>query len=224
MTIVHKYGNIHKNADGLNKWELPNTPEKTSHVPENAEPQIPIEVINITKLGTEFSEEVRESYNYLDDIWRISYDNGRFHLLVGILYHMSKHTCIMVLHSIMLIDTISIECHDTIYYGNLSEERKMERIKTCAWWKCWRKDFIRYCHSCDRCQKANKATGKRFGFIIHIQKPSTPWEVVHMDWVAALPPGCERSYNECIVIVDRYRKTPIFLPCPKYFTAMDTAL
>ncbi|MBW0528742.1 hypothetical protein O181_068457 [Austropuccinia psidii MF-1] len=45
-----------------------------------------------------------------------------------------------------------------------------------------------------------------------------------MDWVTALPPGGVKSYNACLIIVDRYRKTPIFLPCHKDDTAMDTAL
>ncbi|MBW0524149.1 hypothetical protein O181_063864 [Austropuccinia psidii MF-1] len=95
----------------------------------------------------------------------------------------------MVLCSRMLINTILPECHDNIYSGHISEGRKMERIKTCAWWPSWRKDVIAYCHSCDRCQEANEATGKRFGIMIHTQETSTPWEVVHMDWVTALPPG-----------------------------------
>ncbi|MBW0517642.1 hypothetical protein O181_057357 [Austropuccinia psidii MF-1] len=99
----------------------------------------------------------------------------------------------------------------------------MQRIKTCSWWPSWRKDVIEYCHSCYRFQKSNKATGKRFGLMIHIQEPSTPWEVVHMDWVTALPPGGDKIYNACLVIVDRYSKTPIFLPCHKDDTAMDTA-
>ncbi|MBW0567410.1 hypothetical protein O181_107125 [Austropuccinia psidii MF-1] len=60
--------------------------------------------------------------------------------------------------------------------------------------------------------------------MIHIQKPKSPWEVVQMDWVTALPPSGDRSYNACLVIVYRYRKTPIFLPCHKDDTAMDTAL
>ncbi|MBW0589590.1 hypothetical protein O181_129305 [Austropuccinia psidii MF-1] len=45
-----------------------------------------------------------------------------------------------------------------------------------------------------------------------------------MDWVTELPPSGEKSYNSCLVIVDRYSKTPIFLPCHKDNTAMDTAL
>ncbi|MBW0525255.1 hypothetical protein O181_064970 [Austropuccinia psidii MF-1] len=124
----------------------------------------------------------------------------------------------------MLINTVLLECHDNIYSGNLSEDRKMERIKTCALWPSWRKDVIEYCHSCDKCQKANKATGKRFCLMINIQEPSTPWEVAHMDWETALPPSGDKSYNACLVIVDRYRKTPIFLPCHKDDTDMDTAL
>ncbi|MBW0540217.1 hypothetical protein O181_079932 [Austropuccinia psidii MF-1] len=38
MTIVHKDGNINKNADRWSVWELPNTPENTAYVPVNAEP------------------------------------------------------------------------------------------------------------------------------------------------------------------------------------------
>ncbi|MBW0472146.1 hypothetical protein O181_011861 [Austropuccinia psidii MF-1] len=110
MTIVHKAGNIFKNADGLSRWESPNTSDNPSYVPISAEPQIPIEGINITDVGTELFGEAREIYkqdnnchiltallgqdckyaslaNSLDDIWKTSYDNERFHLFDGILYH-----------------------------------------------------------------------------------------------------------------------------------------
>ncbi|MBW0509234.1 hypothetical protein O181_048949 [Austropuccinia psidii MF-1] len=45
-----------------------------------------------------------------------------------------------------------------------------------------------------------------------------------MNWVTALPPGGYRSYNACLFIADRYSKTPIFFPCHRYDTSMDTAL
>ncbi|MBW0504520.1 hypothetical protein O181_044235 [Austropuccinia psidii MF-1] len=197
MTIVQKAGNIHKNADGLSRWASPNTPDNPAYVPTGAEPQIPIKGINITDVGTEFFEEVRDSYklakncniltsllnkdckdaalaNSLDDIWKASFENGRFHLFDGILYHRSNHTCVMDLCSRMLIITILLECHDNIYSGHLSGDRTMEIIKICAWMPSWRKSVIEYYHSCERCQKANKSTGKRFGLMIHIQEPSTP--------------------------------------------------
>ncbi|MBW0570420.1 hypothetical protein O181_110135, partial [Austropuccinia psidii MF-1] len=60
--IVHKAGNIHKNAYGSIRWELPNTPDNPAYVPTGAEPQIPIEGINITDVGTEFFKEVRDIY------------------------------------------------------------------------------------------------------------------------------------------------------------------
>ncbi|MBW0568761.1 hypothetical protein O181_108476, partial [Austropuccinia psidii MF-1] len=54
MTIVHKDGNIHKNADGLSRWPLPNNIDNPDYVPEEASPQIPIEVISVTDLNTTF--------------------------------------------------------------------------------------------------------------------------------------------------------------------------
>ncbi|MBW0534660.1 hypothetical protein O181_074375 [Austropuccinia psidii MF-1] len=116
MTIVHKAGNIHKNADGLSRWALANNPDNAPHVPLEAEPQIPIEGININHIGTEFFKEVRESYKQdknfniltslldedckdtslviaLDEAWKNSYSEGRFHFFNGIIYHRTKNSC-----------------------------------------------------------------------------------------------------------------------------------
>ncbi|MBW0519665.1 hypothetical protein O181_059380 [Austropuccinia psidii MF-1] len=60
--------------------------------------------------------------------------------------------------------------------------------------------------------------------MIKIQEPSRPWEIFHMDWVTGLPPGGDRIYNACVVNFDRFSKNPIFLPCHKDDTAMNTAL
>ncbi|MBW0523342.1 hypothetical protein O181_063057 [Austropuccinia psidii MF-1] len=60
--------------------------------------------------------------------------------------------------------------------------------------------------------------------MIHIQEPKYPWEAVHMDWVIELPQSGDRTYNAYLVIVYRYSKTPIFLPCHKDDTAMGKAL
>ncbi|MBW0477043.1 hypothetical protein O181_016758 [Austropuccinia psidii MF-1] len=111
----------------------------------------------------------------LDDIWRKSYDEGRFRLFDGILYHRIKHTGVMALTDRTLIITILHEFHDSVAAGHLSEVRTLERVKTSSWWPNWKNDVAEYFQAFDRCQKANRATGKKFGMIIQIQKPKSPW-------------------------------------------------
>ncbi|MBW0547063.1 hypothetical protein O181_086778 [Austropuccinia psidii MF-1] len=123
-----------------------------------------------------------------------------------------------------LINLVLKEFHDSPFSGHPFEDRTREKVKTCIWWPMWQKDVSQYCKTCDRCLKENKSTGNRFGNMIKIRELSRPWEIVHMDWVTGLPPGGDRSYNSCLVIVDRFSKTPIFLPCHKDDTAVDTAL
>ncbi|MBW0545920.1 hypothetical protein O181_085635 [Austropuccinia psidii MF-1] len=105
MTIAYKSGNIHNNADGLSRWALANTPDNPAWVPQE---EHHIEGICVTEVGTEFFSQVKESYQInknchilsqllmkdckdpslsskLDETWKKAYDEGRFHLLDGIL-------------------------------------------------------------------------------------------------------------------------------------------
>ncbi|MBW0530838.1 hypothetical protein O181_070553 [Austropuccinia psidii MF-1] len=148
MTISHKDGNIHKNSDGLSRGPLPNNIDNPANVPEEASPEIPIEGISFTDLNTTFSEEVRNSYTQdnncsilcqsitkdwkdsslilaLDVMWKKSYDEGRFHLLDGIIYHRTKHQCVMTAVDRSLINPVLKEFHDSPSSVNLSEERKI---------------------------------------------------------------------------------------------------
>ncbi|MBW0549044.1 hypothetical protein O181_088759 [Austropuccinia psidii MF-1] len=60
--------------------------------------------------------------------------------------------------------------------------------------------------------------------MIQIHEPKSPWEIFHKDWVKALLPGEDKSYNAFLVLVDRYSKTPTFLQFHKDDTAMDIAI
>ncbi|MBW0542873.1 hypothetical protein O181_082588 [Austropuccinia psidii MF-1] len=59
MTIAHISGNIHKNADCLSRWALANTPENPAWVPQE---EHHMEGICVTDIGTEFFNQVKESY------------------------------------------------------------------------------------------------------------------------------------------------------------------
>ncbi|MBW0569767.1 hypothetical protein O181_109482 [Austropuccinia psidii MF-1] len=115
MDLAYKSGNIHKNSDGLSRWALANTSENPAWVPQE---EHHIEGIFVTDIGTEFFNQIKESYEMdknchilcrilmkdckdpalsskLNEIWKKAYDEGGFHLLDGILYHGTKCTCVI---------------------------------------------------------------------------------------------------------------------------------
>ncbi|MBW0503892.1 hypothetical protein O181_043607 [Austropuccinia psidii MF-1] len=136
MTIVHKDGNIHKNADELRRWKLSNDIDNPSYVPEEDSTQIPIEGISVTDLNTTFFEEVRRSstqdtnssilckllskdstdnslIHALDEIWKKEFDKGRLHFLDGTIYHRTKNTYLMTVVDRSLLNIVLKECHDS---------------------------------------------------------------------------------------------------------------
>ncbi|MBW0554927.1 hypothetical protein O181_094642 [Austropuccinia psidii MF-1] len=91
----------------------------------------------------------------------------------------------MALTDRTLINTILHEFNDNVAAGHLSKDRTLESVKTCSWWPSWKKDVAEYFQTFDRCQKAYRAAGKKFGMILQIQETKSTWEIVHMDWVTA---------------------------------------
>ncbi|MBW0578542.1 hypothetical protein O181_118257 [Austropuccinia psidii MF-1] len=154
MTIVHKNGNIHKNADELSRWPLPHDIDNPAYVPEEASPRMPIKGISVKDINTTFLEEVGNTYTQdrnciiiwqlltkdskdnclvhaLNEIWGKLYDEGIFHLLDGIIYHRNKHTCVMAVVESSLIKLVLREFHESPFSKNLSEDRTREKFKTC---------------------------------------------------------------------------------------------
>ncbi|MBW0474267.1 hypothetical protein O181_013982 [Austropuccinia psidii MF-1] len=108
--------------------------------------------------------------------------------------------------------------------GHMSEDRTKERVASTAWWPKWEQELSEYINTCERCQKANRKHGKKFGLLQHIEEPKHPWETINMDLVTGLVPGGKENYNACLIIVERFSKSMRCLPCHKEDTAMDTAL
>ncbi|MBW0532565.1 hypothetical protein O181_072280 [Austropuccinia psidii MF-1] len=108
--------------------------------------------------------------------------------------------------------------------GHMSEDRTKERVASTAWWPKWEQELSEYINTCERCQKANRKHGKKYGLLQHIEEPKHPWETINMDWVTGLVPGGKENYNSCLIIVDRFSKSMRCLPCHMEDTAMNTAL
>ncbi|MBW0584083.1 hypothetical protein O181_123798 [Austropuccinia psidii MF-1] len=86
--------------------------------------------------------------------------------------------------------------------GHMSEDRTKERVASTAWWPKWEQELGEYINTCERCQKANRKHGKKYGLLQHIEEPKHPWETINMDWVTRLFPAGKENYNACLIIVD----------------------
>ncbi|KAG0148276.1 hypothetical protein CROQUDRAFT_16628, partial [Cronartium quercuum f. sp. fusiforme G11] len=167
MTIIHRPGKLHQNADGLSRMALPNTQENPAWDPEDYMKDIPIMGISLCELSNEFFKEIEDSYNNdsnttklvkilsqektdlslsttLESPWKELYQEGKFSLLSGILYFREIHTAVVVLVSDIHIKQILDICHDNCLAGHFSEDRTMERVSTTAWWKTWKKETQSY--------------------------------------------------------------------------------
>jgi hypothetical protein len=210
---------------------------------ENCDQSIPIMAVSVSSLASSFWELIEERYDKeknatilvkilkskfpkkliesLEGQWKKHFLEHRFSLLDGILYHRREHNSSVVLILREHINIILNECQDSITSGHFSKDRTLNRVQAIAWWPKWRQDVSDYC---DRCQKANRSTGKKFGLLQHIEEPTSRWEVINMDFVTALPPGGKENYNAFLVVCDRFSKIARFLHCYKDSSAMDIAL
>ncbi|MBW0519373.1 hypothetical protein O181_059088 [Austropuccinia psidii MF-1] len=153
-----------------------------------------------------------------------AYKDNKFLLIDGLLYHRERDHRTLTVVNRDHISLILQECHDRPYVGHMSEDRTRERVASTAWWPKWEQELSESINTCERCQKANRKHGKKYGLIQHIEEPKHPWETINMDWVTGLVPGGKENYNSFLIIVDRFSKSMRCLPCHKGDTAMDTAL
>ncbi|MBW0491277.1 hypothetical protein O181_030992 [Austropuccinia psidii MF-1] len=250
MTIIYKEGERNNNLDCLSIWPLDNVKGNPAYKPEVAA-KIPIHFMEIDRrkdfkfselkfgtseidktdpegtvtpiLGISSSELHNTFSSSLEEPWLWDYKDDEVSLIDGILYPREKNTSALTVIDRDHISLILKECHDFPYMGYMSEDKSKERIVSTAWWPQWEQTFSKYIKICERFQKANKH-GKRYGLCQHIQEPKNPWETINLDWVKGLVLEGNKTFNTCLVIVDRYSKSLRCLPCHKEDTTMYIAL
>ncbi|MBW0542468.1 hypothetical protein O181_082183 [Austropuccinia psidii MF-1] len=98
-----------------------------------------------------------------EEPWLRAYKDNKFFLLDFLLYHREKHTSALTVVDRDHISLILQECHDCRYMGHMSEDRTKERVASTALWPKWEQELSEYINNCERCQKANRKHGKKYG-------------------------------------------------------------
>jgi transposase InsO family protein len=151
------------------------------------------------------------------------FTNGRFFIMDLLLYRRKGISSTLVIADKPTRTMILSSCHDDLVSGHLTPEKTIEFVRQVAWWPGLHKDVEDYVKSCPTCQRAKRATGKRYGLMIKIETPSRPWEIINMDFVTGLPPAGSANYNAVLVVVDRFSRMAFFIPTHDTADAKDTA-
>jgi hypothetical protein len=77
--------------------------------------------------------------------------------------------------------------------------------------------FIRACALCSQ----SKPSNQKHGLYQPLSLPSQPWESNSMDFLSGLP-TTQKKHDAIWVVVCRFRKMALFIPCTKTTTAVKT--
>lgn len=234
MTIVHRPGVENKNADGLSRCALPN--DSSNPAADLTDEVALVYAISMVEMNDEWFKQIRAGYEEDENLSRVltavkantpdalqaarvdqprqilqELEQGRFFSLDDILYRKDGLTSVIVVADIASKQSLLHACHDAVTAGHFGVERTLQRLKTYVWWPNMYTDTKAYVESCDTCQKAKRTTGKVPGLMMKIDTPKRPWEVIHMDFVTALPLAGRESYNTVLVIACRATKRAKFI-------------
>ena len=77
--------------------------------------------------------------------------------------------------------------------------------------------FIRACSMC----ATSKPSNRKLGLYMPLPVPSRPWESISMEFFGGLPMSI-KQHDYLYVVVDRFSKMCILLPCKKTITVEQT--
>ena len=116
--------------------------------------------------------------------------------------------------------------HDDPHAGHFGRERTFELVSRKYWWKGMYKDIEDYVKSCDICQRIKAKRHRSYGNLQSLPHAEAKWKHLTMDFITGLPGSQDRhgtEFDAILVIVDRFTKMAVYIPCKKTIDAADLA-
>jgi hypothetical protein len=138
-----------------------------------------------------------------------------YHLHNNLLYHLGK-LCIPQGERINIIR----EAHSSLIAGHFGVGKTVANLQRYCYWPKMNESVSRYVRGCSLCA-TSKPSNRKLGLYTPLPVPSRPWESISMDFVGGLPMS-RRGHDYLYVVVDRFSKMCILMPCTKQVTAEQT--
>lgn len=115
--------------------------------------------------------------------------------------------------------------HDDPLAGHFGRDKTVALISRKYYWPTLYNDVSEYIDTCDICQRSKARRHRPYGEMAALPQPQGPWEQLTMDFITDLPPSRRGNdiYDAVLVVVDRYTKMSLYLPCTKRCTSADLA-
>jgi hypothetical protein len=97
----------------------------------------------------------------------------------------------------------------------------MDHLQRFFYWPQMKDIVTKYVNGCVMCSNC-KPTNRKLGLCSPLPIPSHPWEIIFMDSVGGLP-MTKGGHDYLYVVVDRFKKMCILMPCKMQITAEQTA-
>jgi hypothetical protein len=113
------------------------------------------------------------------------------------------------------------EAHNFLVSRHFGVGKTMAHLQRFCYWPQMKAIVTKYVKGCVMCFICNP-TNRKLGLYSPLPVPSHPWESISMDFVGGLP-MTKGGHDYLYVVVDRFNKMCILMPCKKQITAEQTA-
>jgi len=112
--------------------------------------------------------------------------------------------------------------HDTPVAGHKGVKATFNALRKHYTWKGMKEQIQTYVKHCQKCQQSKVSNQKTSGSLLPLPVPEGPWLDVMMDFTE-MPESLGYNYDYVLVVVNRFSKEAVFVPCTKEETALSTA-
>jgi hypothetical protein len=196
LVIRYKKGIFNKVAHMLSR------PIDSASVILNQSPIMHESFVEQYALDADF-KEVYETLCHSNHVEELDY-----HLHNNLLYHLGK-LCIPQGERINIIR----EEHSSLIAGHFGVGKIVANLQRYFYWPKMNESVSRYVWGCSLCA-TSKPSNRKLGFYTPLPVPSRPWESISMDFVGGLPMS-RRGHDYLYVVVDRFSRMCILMPCNK---------
>jgi len=118
---------------------------------------------------------------------------------------------------------ILIQYHDGLNGGHLGIHKTVEKVSRIFWWPTHYTDIENHVKTCPACQVSKNRCTRPVGHTHDIQVPTSPWEVVHVDFAGPFKFVAPGGYNRIVIFTDSFTKLSVFMRCKTSLTSEQVA-